>query len=55
VSGRAHRVHMMSPGPQRSQQRSRTYRGIAVAMAHQWGPIIDPSITHLRTAQNGSG
>lgn len=32
----AHRVHNMSPGPQRAALRSKTYPGIARAMAEQW-------------------
>lgn len=36
----AHRVHHMPPGPERSRLRSRTFQGIAKAMAEQWaGPI----------------
>lgn len=37
VSGREPRVHMMSPGPDRWKERSRTLEGIAAAMADQWG------------------
>lgn len=37
VSGRAARIHRMSPGPNRSKERSKTYEGIARAMAEQWG------------------
>ena len=37
VSGRADRIHKMSPSPDRSKERSRTYQGIADAMAQQWG------------------
>jgi len=37
VSGREARVHMMPPGPNRWKERSRTYEGIADAMANQWG------------------
>jgi site-specific DNA-cytosine methylase len=37
VSGREPRVHRMSPGPDRWKERSRTYQGIADAMAEQWG------------------
>lgn len=37
VKGRAGRAHLMSPGPGRSKERSKTYRGIAAAMARQWG------------------
>ncbi len=31
------RVHNMPPGPDRWKERSRTYQGIADAMAEQWG------------------
>lgn len=31
------RVHYMAPGPERWRERSRTYPGIATAMAAQWG------------------
>lgn len=37
VSGREARVHRMPPGPNRWKERSRTFRGIADAMAEQWG------------------
>lgn len=37
VSGRLPRVHLESPGPERWKNRSRTYPGIAKAMAEQWG------------------
>ncbi len=37
VSGRSARIHMMLPGPDRWKERSRTYQGIADAMAKQWG------------------
>jgi len=37
VEGRAARVHRASPGPDRWKERSRTYTGIAQAMAEQWG------------------
>jgi len=37
VSGREPRVHFASPGPDRWKERSRTYQGIADAMAEQWG------------------
>jgi site-specific DNA-cytosine methylase len=37
VDGREARVHRMSPGPDRWKERSRTYQGIADAMAMQWG------------------
>jgi hypothetical protein len=37
VEGREARVHRMPPGPDRWKERSRTYQGIADAMAAQWG------------------
>jgi hypothetical protein len=37
VDGRDDRIHKMSPGPNRWKERSRTYQGIAQAMAAQWG------------------
>lgn len=37
VSGREPRVHHASPGPDRWKERSRTYQGIADAIASQWG------------------
>lgn len=39
VEGRKPRVHYESPGPNRWKNRSRTYLGIAEAMAEQWGLI----------------
>jgi site-specific DNA-cytosine methylase len=37
VEGREARVHRMPPGPDRWKERSRTFPGIAEAMAEQWG------------------
>jgi hypothetical protein len=37
VEGRTARVHRMPPGPDRWKERSRTFTGIAAAMAAQWG------------------
>lgn len=37
VEGREPRVHRMGPSKTRSMDRSRTYLGIAKAMAEQWG------------------
>jgi hypothetical protein len=37
VEGREQRVFRMAPGPNRKRDRSRTYEGIAAAMAEQWG------------------
>ena len=39
VEGREARVHRMPPGPDRWKERSRTYEGIAEAMANQWGVL----------------
>jgi site-specific DNA-cytosine methylase len=39
VDGREARVHRMPPGPNRWKDRSRTYEGIAKAMAEQWGSL----------------
>ena len=36
VAGREARIHKMAPGPDRAKERSRTYQGIANAMATQW-------------------
>lgn len=40
VDGREARVHRMPPGPNRWKERSRTFEGIAAAMADQWGRYI---------------
>lgn len=40
VDGRVARVHFASPSPNRWKERSRTYPGIAQAMAQQWGAIL---------------
>jgi hypothetical protein len=37
VEGREGKVWRMAPGPNRAKDRSRTYEGIAKAMAEQWG------------------
>lgn len=39
VDGREARVHRMPPGPDRWKERSRTFSGIAAAMAEQWGDL----------------
>lgn len=41
VEGREQRVFRMAPGPDRKKDRSRTYEGIAEAMAEQWGSIAE--------------
>ena len=40
VEGREQRVWRMAPSPTRGLERSRTYRGIAEAMADQWGGLL---------------
>lgn len=39
VSGREPRVWRLGPSPNRWRERSRTYHGIAAAMAAQWGAL----------------
>lgn len=39
VAGREQRIWKMSPGPNRARERSRTFPGIAAAMAAQWGSL----------------
>lgn len=36
----AHRIHHLPPTPERGMLRSKTYPGIAKAMAEQWGRVI---------------
>ena len=38
------RVHHMPPGPNRWKDRSRTYEGIALAMAEQWGSDLTHNV-----------
>lgn len=40
VDGREARVHQMSPGEERSKERSRFFEGVAEAMADQWGTVL---------------
>lgn len=40
VEGREARIHKMPPGPDRWKERSRTFPGIAEAMAVQWSDYI---------------
>jgi hypothetical protein len=41
VDGREPKVHWASPGKDRWKDRSRTYPGIARAMAEQWGKLLN--------------
>ena len=45
VAGRSARVHHEPPGPGRWKNRSRTFPGIATAMAEQWGRTPAPAVT----------
>ena len=40
VEGREQRIWKMSPGPERAKERSRTFAGVADAMAAQWGRVL---------------
>lgn len=48
VEGREARVHKMPPGPDRWKERSRTYPGIASAMARQWSASVEAAVTTPR-------
>ena len=41
VSGRDQRIWLLPPGPERWKERSRTFSGIASAMADQWGGVLN--------------
>ena len=47
VAGRQPRIHMMPPRPNRARERSKTYQGIAEAMAEQWGKHHPAQLTLL--------
>ena len=40
VEGREQRIWKMAPGPDRAKERSKTFPGIAKAMANQWGALL---------------
>lgn len=40
VDGREQRLHRLPPGPERAKLRSKTFTGIAKAMAEQWSKLI---------------
>lgn len=46
VPGREARVHKLGPSPTRQKERSRTFPGIAAAMASQWG-VLGPVQTDI--------
>ena len=39
VDGRENRILKMAPGPDRARERSKTFQGIADAIAEQWGTL----------------
>jgi hypothetical protein len=39
------RVHNLPPSPTRWKERSRTFPGVAQAMADQWGPYVEEALT----------
>lgn len=45
VEGRETRIHKMAPSPDRWKERSKTYQGIADAMAQQWGGDFQMKLT----------
>ena len=49
VPGREPRVHLMPPSQDRWKERSRTYEGVAEAMAEQWGSYSD-LVTQMEAA-----
>jgi hypothetical protein len=51
VEGREARVHRMPPGPDRWKERSRTYSGVAEAMAAQWGLAPNAGVTGAELAK----
>lgn len=57
VSGRLGRVHKLPPSPDRWKERSRTYEGIADAMAEQWGAldIAESGVQPLTAAAQNAG
>lgn len=54
VSGRSDRIHKMPPSPTRWKERSRTYEGVAHAMAAQWSPLLQHNAQDKPPAESGS-
>lgn len=52
VEGREHRLHRLPPSKDRALLRSKTYPGIAEAMAEQWGGYIRDEIRGLTPTTN---
>lgn len=55
VEGREARVHRMAPSPDRWKERSRTYAGIAEAMAEQWGDVLLSALSPSTALSTGAG
>ena len=53
VTGREERILLMPPGPDRWKERSRTYQGVADAMADQWGGTTLPPVMHQLALLDG--
>jgi len=56
VPGRKGVCHMLPPGPTRSKLRATTYRGIASAMAQQWGALesVESGFTDVQQPQHNT-
>ncbi len=52
VDGRHARVHREPPGPDRWKNRSRTYEGLAAAMAEQWGNLDESGLIGQRATED---
>jgi hypothetical protein len=50
VPGRYARIHLMPPGPERWKERSKTYPGIAAAMADQWSRALPDLVSQMEAA-----
>lgn len=50
VPGRSDRIHRVPGGPRQWRERSRTYQGIANAMASQWGRVAAHPTLHPKWA-----
>jgi hypothetical protein len=48
VAGREPRLANLPPGPERWRERSRTYEGVAEAMANQWTPLLKGKIENKK-------
>ena len=55
VEGREQRIHKMSPGKNRSHERSRTYTGVANAMAAQWAGCLTQRVPDLWDSPDSTG